>query len=127
MDTPVTIPAGERTASEVLAEICKAVNSAPGQTPRFGGQTPAMWIGGVPGMLFEWHKTTITATNEPARSVLDRLLKEIPVMAGKEDANHPGAFHNVPANLLSWELRTDPDQSWGSALSFYIVRQPGTL
>lgn len=112
LDTPITLPEGTRKISEAVEVISKAV--------------PGLWIGVFPINLFLQQKTTISASNEPARSVLDRLLNGIPVSAEKPIS--PGKYRDTAeGGYLSWELRTDPDPKWSSALSFAIVKPLGTL
>jgi len=113
LDTPVTIPSGIRTVDQLLAEICKEI--------------PGLSIGIFPVNLFAQHHTTVAASNLPARTVLDNLVKEIAIPA--EQQIGPGAYRDTAeGGYLSWELRTDPDPRWGGgALSFTIVKPPGTL
>ncbi len=80
--------------------------------------------------IFSDHLTTISASNEPARSVLDRLLKEVPIgYTSKPD--QWGGTHLVRGGSLSWELFCDPAPASGCFLNLYMVvpegRQPAVL
>jgi len=112
LDTPITLSEGTRSISEAVEEIAKAL--------------PGLGIGILPINLFLQKQTTISASNEPARSVLDRLLNGVPVPAEKPIS--PGRYRDTAeGGYLSWQLRTDPDPKWGSALNFEIVKPLGTL
>jgi hypothetical protein len=92
LDTPVSFVPKLKNGAGVVAEICQSLSLTTGQT---------VIIGTIPTSLLGTHTTAITATNEPARSVLDRLFKEM----------------NVP---LSWQLYYGPD--WRSyALNIHMV------
>lgn len=112
LDTPISIDSEERTSDQLLGEIAKSINSVPRQFAH-----ASIGIFDVKG--FTSHRTSITATNEPARDVLERLLSEMPVVAQKHNPN--GSFTNIPASW-SWQLFCDPDPQWGCALSIHSVK-----
>jgi hypothetical protein len=92
LDTRVSIPPGQRTAEQVIDEIAKSLSDATGRVIGTGTLEPRA--------AFRRHKTDITASNEPAHSVLARLFKEIPV-GYTSRPNKAGGFHLVPSSL-SW-------------------------
>lgn len=113
LDTPITIPEGSRTIAQAVTEICKAV--------------PGLSLGWYPINLFTQQTTTISASNEPARSVLDRLLNGVRVHALKPNGNG-GYTDTVEGGYVSWELWTSADAKRGrGGLSFAMVKPLGTL
>lgn len=75
LDSPVTIAAGERTVAAVLDGITEQLNAATGKPHGFTISFQAVG----PNLMLSWQqqKTNLSASNEPARSVFDRLFKEI--------------------------------------------------
>jgi hypothetical protein len=80
LSTELTVSPKSRTGVDLVSEICRSLSLATGQT---------VVVGNVPSSLLANHPTTITASNEPARAVLSRLLQEF----------------DIP---LSWQLFYDP-------------------
>jgi hypothetical protein len=80
LSTELTISPKSRTGVDLVSEICRSLSLATGQT---------VVVGNVPSSLLANHPTTITASSEPARAVLSRLLQEF----------------DIP---LSWQLLYDP-------------------
>jgi len=84
LDTTISILPKHRTGLDLLREICRSLSLAPDYH---------VIVGIIPLKLFIDHTTTINASNETARSVIDRLFEEM----------------NVP---LSWQLFYDPGPHW---------------
>lgn len=124
LDTPVTVEAGERTIAAVLDEITEQLNAATGKPNGFTISFRAVG----PNLMLSWQKqkTTLSASNEPARSVLDRLFNAIPVTAAKPRPLAPERSDDVPATL-SWELNTWRGPNDGGIMFIYVVRPPGTM
>lgn len=80
LSTELTVSPKSRTGVDLVGEICRSLSQAAGQS---------VVIGNVPSSLLANHPTTITASSEPARAVLSRLLQEF----------------DIP---LSWQLFYDP-------------------
>lgn len=112
LDTPVTFTplrpptATIANAGGALAGLMEAVTNA---------SNIKVWGGQVPLNLFAHSPGNITASNEPARSVLDRLIKQIPVSVPSQPGPDGGTVP-VPATL-SWQLFCDPEPTLGCALS----------
>lgn len=88
LDTIISLPARQRTAADLLTEICDELSNAPLSVGK-----PTVVVGTVPYSLLASHETSIGATDTSARAVLDRLLGEI----------------DVP---LSWQFFYDPTLNW---------------
>lgn len=99
-DTPITLAPGERTGQDVLDEIAQQIDAAKGWNSPAG--FGFWWPGGVRPNAID-HKVNISATNEPARSVLDRLFKALPINASKKNPSVENRWDPVPASW-SWEL-----------------------
>jgi hypothetical protein len=84
LNTKITILPDSRNSADLVSEICQAVSLATGQNVDEGM---------IPLSGFMSHTTTITASNEEARSVLSRLLQEF----------------DIP---LSWQLFYGPEGRW---------------
>lgn len=111
LDTDITISPAPRTIKEALDEIAK--------------QIPLSFMFGPNTLSWSLLRTDLTATNEPARSVLNHLMDEIPIRTTKPIGM--GRSIDAPeGGYTSWQLRTDPDPKWGSAVTFTAVRPPGT-
>lgn len=80
LSTELIVSPQSRTGFDLVSEICRSLSLATGQS---------VVVGNVPSSLLANHPTTITASREPARAVLSRLLQEF----------------DVP---LSWQLFYDP-------------------
>ena len=65
LDTPISLPAGDRPASRAIREIAAAVSKATGAT---------ILEGMLPLNVFQNSMVNIAADNEPAWSVLQRVL-----------------------------------------------------
>jgi hypothetical protein len=92
LDTPISLPQEERSGGEVLNAICGAVSTATATHVRFGS---------LPINLLMQFRGTLSAENEPARSVLWRAL-------------------NAMNRKLTWMLLYDFDSD-GYFLSVLIV------
>jgi hypothetical protein len=93
LDTVVNIPAGQRTAVELVRVICESVSS----------QTGVHVAEAVPANLFRLRKTQIASLpNESARSILSRLFAELAM-----------------PRPVSWHLLYQP--GWGYALNGRLV------
>jgi hypothetical protein len=84
LDTAISVPPKERDGASLVSEICQSLSTATHQT---------VIVGTGPWALFAADATTITTSGESARSVLSRLLAEMPV-------------------ALSWRLLYDPGLHW---------------
>jgi len=80
LSTELIVSPRSRTAGDLVSEICRLLSLATGRS---------VVVGNVPSSLLANHPTTITASREPARAILSRLLQEF----------------DVP---LSWQLFYDP-------------------
>ena len=92
LDTRISISKAERTCGETLAVICSAVQKATGE--RFT-------LGMIPMPLVGGERIRVGASNEPARSVLIRIL------AGVQ-------------SRLSWQVFYDPGLRW-HILNLHVV------
>jgi hypothetical protein len=92
LDLAVSVSPKQRTAADVVTEICDLLSSATDQT---------VVLGTTPWSQLARHATTISASREAARSVLSRLLAELPVP-------------------LSWRLLYDPGLQW-YVLNIHVV------
>jgi hypothetical protein len=93
LDLTISILPKQRTGADLVEEICHSLSLAAGQT---------VVTGTTPLSLLATRKTAVTASSEPARSVLDRLFKEIDI-------------------ALSWQLFYDPGLRW-YVLNIHAVR-----
>lgn len=84
LDIEISVESKERTAAELIDEICRSLSLMTKST---------VVVGTVPAKLLMAHPTTLNASQESARSILDRLFDEI----------------DVP---LSWQLFYDPTLKW---------------
>jgi hypothetical protein len=83
LDTKISVLPRQRTGLELIAEVCRSVSAATGQTV-VEGSIPSGLLAGT---------TLVTAADETARSVLSRFLAELP-------------------DNLSWRLLYDPGLQW---------------
>lgn len=111
-DVPVSLSGRTRTGKELLTEVFEAVTAQTGQKIDFGT---------VDGGLMA-HQTNISADNEPARQVLDRLLIEV---AGSPDeySRLPPVRHEVHG-FLAWRLLCDPLQQFGCFFNAHRISPP---
>jgi|GEM_PF-6658911 len=65
LDTPITMPRQERSLGEVLRALCAEVTRQSGTRVE---------LGSAPGLKLEAHITVDAVTQEPARTVLERVL-----------------------------------------------------
>jgi len=123
-DTPISLELKERNGSEALKEICGAA-STPGQ------EIIIDWMHA--GFQNDLVKASIGASNEPARSVLDRLITELPVTgevrldlcpSRYEGGSEPGVcYRDVPAHF-SWQVRCNAGQC---LLTTHVITPPGSF
>lgn len=73
-----------RTGTELLKNICQALSVTTNYR---------VVVGSIPDELFDQHRTSLTASSEPARNVLERLFQEM----------------KTP---LSWQPFYDPSAQW---------------
>ena len=95
LDTTISVLPKQRTGVDLVNEFCQSLTLATSQT---------VIPGSIPRKLLANHVTTITATNETARSVLSQFLGEL-------------------SDDLSWQVFYDPGLRW-YVLNIHVV--PGT-
>jgi len=110
--TRITLPAENRSAAALITAIGEQVSQATGK-PLVAG-TP-------PQPLFDGDQTSIGASNEPARSVLARLLKEVPV-GYMSEPNLAGGVHPVPTTFASQVLCEHDDMC---AINVHVIQPQG--
>jgi hypothetical protein len=115
LDTLISIPPREQTLDEDFSEILQAVAMANGTRLLPGTGAPRS----TP--YRKWPTSTLSATSEPARDVLTRLLQQFPVHAQVPTSS--GGFRQAPA-ALSWQLFCDPDLRDGCVLNIHPVPPP---
>ena len=98
LDSNISVAPRQRTAGDLLEEICRSVSVVSGRT---------LLLGAPPGNLLHTYVTQLGATNEKARSVLDRLFDEM-----RPQISMP----------LSWQLFCDANFRV-CALNIYMVRK----
>jgi hypothetical protein len=132
LDTPISIPAEDRTPQETVKAILQAVKASSGVDIIPGA------IAAVPNRTNPTNerrpvsKLNFGAANEPARDVLARLFAQLPVTGAKvgpclhrgEGGNgDQNCYWNVPANLV-W-------QQWcgemACLLHLHVITPPGSL
>jgi hypothetical protein len=113
LDTRVNLPAEQRTAADLVNSIGEQVWQLTGMR---------LTAGTIPQPLFMLHTTTIGANNEPARSVLTRLLKEVPVGYFSEP-NIAGGSTLIPTTL-AWQVWCGSSDS-GCAINIHVVSPKG--
>ena len=84
MDLTVSIPPQERTAGALLVEICSVLQQK---------SRTSVIMGAVPASLLASRQTKLGSSDESARSLLDRILRELRTPDGPP---------------LSWQLFNDP-------------------
>jgi hypothetical protein len=117
LDAPISFAPVGPNAGAILNQWAAAVNAAtpePASAPRF----PAVWLGNVPVNLLMQTRCTLSASSEPARSVLVRLIQQLPVFVSSEEG--PGRQVNSIPAALSWQLLCDPQA--GCALNLHLVQ-----
>jgi hypothetical protein len=95
LDAKITITPKQRTAADLLSEICQSLSSSTGIK---------VDIGTNPTNLLRLHTTTISGSDVSARSLLGRL------------------FGELPGPRLSWRLFYSP--GWGFALNIHAITEP---
>jgi hypothetical protein len=96
MDTPITIAPGKRSPGQFLIDFAAALSSAAGKTFTASG---ILW-----DPLSTESTTTISASGEPARSVLRRFFKDVQVFY-LGDFQHPwDSPENRVPTTLSWHV-----------------------
>ena len=109
LNTPITLPAASRSYMRLNRDISAALIVATGQEMYDRGPTPINLCDTI----------TVSASNEPARAVLDRFADQVKV--GYESApNKGGGVHSLPSRL-SWQLICVPDQQFGCSVVFHVV------
>lgn len=93
LNTAVSIFPKQRTGAVFLNEVCQSLSSTTGQK---------VVLGTIPTSLLMTRTTSITATSEPARTVISRFFAEFP-------------------EALSWRLLYDPGLRW-YVLNIHVVR-----
>jgi hypothetical protein len=113
LDTPVTIAPEQRRRAGFLAELAKQLTAATGQNV----------LADTQAFMNDREIITIGASNEPARSVLDRLMNELSAGFASRP-NVASGIHDVPS-AMSWRLNSNPDSEWRYILGFHIVAPEG--
>lgn len=114
LETPISLSPSVRTAAQAVREIAQAISASTGR-PVGAGTLPS---------LFARHTTTIAASNEPARVVLERLFQEMP-LGYESKPNKAGGSHIVPGATLSWRLLCGYETSPECSLNIHVVAPEG--
>jgi len=117
MDTPITIAPGKRSPGQFLIDFAAALSSAAGKKFTASG---ILW-----DPLSTESTTTISASGEPARSVLNRFFKDVQVFY-LGDFQHPwDSPENRVPTTLSWHVDCGAEFVSECSLKVRIVA-PGT-
>jgi len=108
LNTPITIPPGSRNFGRFIRDMNAALIVATGQEMYDRSPLPHMC-----------DAITVSASNEPARSVLDRFVKQVPV--GYSSAPDKAGGVRALLSYMSWHLLCVPDLQYGCSLVFHTV------
>jgi hypothetical protein len=108
LDTPISLPSAPRTIRRFLNDLQATLIVATGQEMYERGPTPNIC-----------DTVTISAANEPARSVLERFAQQVPV-GYSSTPNKGGGVRGLPS-YMSWQLICAPSEQAGCSLVLHTV------